>query len=238
MISPKSIASLGYIQKREKLASLKTPVNHNELILETIQPYPGYYSPQHVPSWSAGPKTKSLYLLIKAFDCCNEEQVTRIIQHVQNKLDYELKATPGRVSISTKDYSCIRLKLDSTFVIPELVDKFKEQGILFIKKRRIDEIECMINVQKFFKMHTVNNGLYQDMVNSNIYYLQLPHDLSWDKFEEITMRMKSSLQFPDFDAALANVYHEHGFLDFIRIYTPDLTSFDMEKLRDKYLKNL
>lgn len=238
MASPKSIASLGLIQKSEKLASLKSPVTHNELILETVRPYPGYYSPQHVPSWSAGPKTKSLYLLIKPFDCCNEAKITRSIQHVQNNLEHELRATPGRVSISGKDYSCIRLKLDSTFIIPELVEKLKEENIVFLKKRKISEIECMINVQKFFKMHSVDNGLYQDIINSNIYYLQLPHEISWDRFEKITIRMKNSLQFPDFDAALANVYHENGFLDFIRIYTPDLTSFDMENLRDKYLKNL
>lgn len=238
MLSPKSIASLGFVQKKEKLALLKAPVNFSELILEAIQPYPGYYSPQHVPSWSAGPKTKTLYLVIKPFECCNEERITRIAQNIQDKTEIKLEARPGRLVLNKKEYSVIRLRLDSTFVIPELIEKFNDEGIVFHKKRKVEPVECMINVQKFFKMHFVDDGLYQAIDNSDIYYLQLPEAILWDKFEEITMRLKNSLQYPGFDAALANVYHENGFLDFIRIYTPELTSFDMDKLREKYLQNL
>ncbi len=238
MATPTSIASLGFVLKKEKLASLKTPVNYSEFILEAIQPYPGYYSPQHIPSWSAGPKTKSIYLLMKPFECCNEEHIARMSQEIIEKSKLKLEARPGTLMIGQKEYSCIRIRLDSTFVIPEVVEKFCEKGVSFLKKRNLNEMECMIKVQKFFVIEQEDEGVYQDTEDSNIYYLQMTHNIPWNEFEDMTMRIKNTLSLSGFDAALANIYYGNGFIDFIRIYDPDRTIFDMKKLRKKYLSYL
>ncbi|MFW6227320.1 MAG: hypothetical protein ACOC31_04380, partial [Bacteroidota bacterium] len=233
MTTPISIASLGFVLKKEKLASLKTPVDYNVFILETILPYPGYYSPQNIPSWSAGPKKKSVYMLIKPLECCNEEYITRKTQEIQQKSKIKPEASPGTLRIGNKEYSCIRMRLDSTFLIPEIIKKYCDKGITFLKKRNLDQMDCMIKVQKFFIMEQQKEGVYQDKEDSNIFYLQMPHDIPWDNFEETTMRIKNTLSISGFDAALANIYYKNGFIDFIRIYAPDRTVFDMEKLRMK-----
>ncbi|MFO8053965.1 MAG: hypothetical protein R6U19_02230 [Bacteroidales bacterium] len=238
MLSPKSIASLGFIQKKEKLDSIKVHIEHAEFILEATHPYPGYYSPQFIPHWAAGPKARMLYLIIEPFKISHEERVTRIGQYVKKNCLHNCGIAPGYLNISGKYYCCIRLRMDSIYALTDLLEKFKEYDIKFLKKREIKETESMIKVQKFFKMHYVNEDVYQDMVNSSIYYIHLPGELSWEKFEKGTIRMKNSLQLPNFDAALASIYQEDGFLDFIRIYAPDLTSFDMDQLKDKYLNKV
>lgn len=238
MNSPEKINSLGFVQKKETLASVKTPVDHNELILEAVDPYPGYYSPQHIPNWSKGPKTKSLYFIIKPFDCCNEERITKIAGEIRENIEHSFEARPGQLSLMNKECPCIRVRINSTFIIPELVERFQNGGISFLKKKKIEETESMIKVQKFFNMLREDVAIYHDRDNSNIYYLQLHKPVDWETFEAGTVRLKSSLQYPDFDAALANIYYQEGFLDFIRIYAPHLTIYDMEQIREKYLKTL
>lgn len=179
-----------------------------------------------------------MYLLIKPFDCCNEEHITRFAARIREKLEQKIDARPGTVNIQNKEYACIRIRTDSTFIVPELVEKFQKEGINFLKKRKIDDTESMIKVQKFFNLKLKDEEVYHNLDDSNIFYLRLHKPVDWDTFEEGTMRLKNSLQYPGFDAALANIYYQEGFLDFIRIYAPHLTTYDMSQIREKYLKYL
>ncbi|MCF8219741.1 MAG: hypothetical protein K9J21_12280 [Bacteroidales bacterium] len=234
MHTPQTIASIGFIEKKEKLSSLKAPVNHNEFIMESVRPFPGYYSPQHVPNWGSERKTNSLYLIIKPFECFNEARITRITQDIRKSIK-NLEAAPGRINLSGKNLSCIRLHLKSPYSIPEITEKYAEYNVNFHKKRKISDIECMIKIQKFINMKLIEDNIYQDTDNPATYYILSPKELSWDNFEAITIRVKNSLRMYTFDAALGNIYQKNGFIDFLRIYSPDLTSFEMEKIRDKYL---
>ncbi|MGM0613491.1 MAG: hypothetical protein ACQESM_08280, partial [Bacteroidota bacterium] len=203
MYTPETIASIGFIEKKEKLSSLKSPVNHNEFILESVRPYPGYYSPQHVPNWSSQNKVNSLYLIIKPFECFNEARITRITQNVRQIIK-EVEAVPGRVNISGKNLSCIRVHLKSPYIIPEITEKYAEYNVNFQKKRKISDIDCMIKIQKFISMKLIEDGVYQDTDNQAIYYIIIPKELSWDSFEAVALRAKNSLEIYNFDAALAS----------------------------------
>lgn len=234
MQTPKTIASIGFIEKKEKLSSLKAPVNHNEFILETVIPYPGYYSPQHVPSWGSEKRVNSLYLIIKPFQCFNEAHITRISQKVVKNIK-NVEATPGKVNLSGKNLASIRLRLKSPYLIPEITEQYAKYNVQFLKKRKIENIECMIKIQKFINMNLVETGVYQDTDDPETYYISIPKELSWDNFEAIALRVKHSMKMYNFDAALSSVYQKDGFMDFIRIYSPDLTSFEIKKIKDKYL---
>ena len=234
---PQTIASAGFIEKKEKLSSLKSPVNHTEFILESVRPYPGYYSPQNVPSWGGKDKTNSLYLGIKPFTCFNEACVTKISQRIQKSIQ-NIDACPGKINISGRDISCIRIRLNSPYLIPEIIEKYIEQGIYFLKKRKIEDVESMIKIQKFMKMNLIKDAIYQDINDPEMYYLQIPKELSWANFESITTRVKNSLKMYNFDAALCSIYQESGFVEFIRIYSPDISVSELENIKEIYLKTL
>ncbi len=238
MISPKTVASLGFILKKEKLGPLNVPEAMDLFALEATQPYPGYYSSQYLPEWSGKHPLHMVYFVIQPFEYAHTEKLTRIGQNVLRELELHLQVYPGFVQIDDQNYYGLHLRAKTLEPLGQIIEKFREHGVRFVEKKSFTECQCMINVQKFIKMHFVNEGVYQDMVNSDIYYIQLPDELPWKQFEEITLGMKKNLKLPDFDAALASVHHEGGFMDFVRIYTPDLTSFDMDGLRKKYLEQL
>lgn len=238
MISPKTVASLGFILKKEKLGLLALPEETEIFALEATQPYPGYYSSQYLPGFTGDHALHMLYFVVEPFDFGHTPKLIRVGQNVVQETEPGLQVHPAFIRINTQNYYGFHLRTNNKDNLKPILDKFREHGVKFMEKKPFEECQCMINVQKFIKMHFVNEGVYQDMVNSNIYYIQLPSELPWEKFEEVTLRMKKNLQLPDFDAALASVYHEGGFMDFVRIYTPDLNSFDMDELRKTYLKQL
>ena len=78
----------------------------------------------------------------------------------------------------------------------------------------------------------------KDKDDKDMYYIQMPGELDWEKFEEITMLIKNNIDYKNFDAAIASFYEKTRITDYARIYCeiehPDI----LTKLKKAYHKEI
>lgn len=229
-MSERIIESLGTITKKERLASVESETHSNSFILENIKPYPGYHGntvPDSLEPDSMFAVTKLLY---------NDERIIRSIQAVKRVTDKTFDAAPGVASIQNETNHFIRLKFLQYKQAGEIISEFVNAGIEFRRKRKMSPFETIIRVKKFFKLKEAMDGIYHDMADQNMFYLQIPAFLRWVTFEKITMSIKYNMEDKNFDAAQTSVYTEIGLMDFVRIYDKDSCQGKLMHIHEKYLE--
>jgi hypothetical protein len=230
-MKPKKLETIGAVSKKETLVS--ADMNCNHLILETSEPFPGYHGANLPPNLH----TDSLFMVTKLM--YNDEKIIRSIQQIKAGEDHpEFDGTPGTVHIYNKPVGVIRIKETTYDKIPALVKLFEETGIEFKKKKKISPYQSIIKIRKFFKMHMIEDGIYQDDVIPQMHYLAIPKNLRWQSFEKITMDIKYNIDDNNFDAALVYVFYEEGIMDLVRIFDLNSSLKKLKCIREKYLEKI
>jgi hypothetical protein len=229
-MSERIIESLGTITKKERLATVESETNSNNLILENIKPYPGYHGstiPDSLEPDSLYAVTKLLY---------NDERIIRGIQAVKKVTDLSFDAAPGVVTIQNETNHFVRFKFLQYGQSGGVVNEFMKAGLEFRRKRKIAAFETIIRVKKFFRLKEGMDGIFYDMEDKNMFYLNIPAYLRWVTFEKITMNIKYNMEDKNFDAAQTSVYTEEGLMDFVRIYDKDSCQGKLIHIQERYLE--
>lgn len=229
-MSVKILDTIGFITKKESFVSVESETGSNALLLESLQPYPGYHGltvPESLEPDSIFAITKNMYL---------DEQVIRAIQSVKKNFKGTFDAAPGTITIQNQDYNFVRIKLLPYSRVGEVIQQFEESGIDFKKKKTYSPFESILKVRKFFTIEETTAGIYRDLFDKNMFYLEIPILLNWDSFEKITMSLKYNMDDKNFDAAQCSVYSRSGLADFVRIYDQDCCQGKLIFIRDKYLE--
>ena len=69
-------------------------------------------------------------------------------------------------------------------------------------------------------------------------YFEVPLQLDWDTFEEITLDIKRNIEDNNFDAALGTFYRKNGLKDIIRIFDTNVCLGECLFLREKYCSSI
>ncbi len=223
------IETIGTIQKIETLIS----VDFEDLVLESLHPFPGYHGTT-IPDQT---NPKSIFLVMRSKE--TDEEVIRKTIKVREKFSSKFDASPGNIMVFNQLEPCIRIKdLENYALIGELIALYKEQGISFIKGRKIASYDGLIRIRKFFVMDEVNEGIYMDKDTPEMGYFEVPARLDWDVFEKITLQIKHNIEDNNFDAALGTFYRKTGLKDVIRIYDTNVCLGECLFLREKYLAEI
>lgn len=250
MKEKKITEALGYIEKEETLALWATKAKINEMVLEDIDPFPGYYGgilhrrmpddtdPRNTVMPREENKPNFLFFVIQPVESCLGDRIIRIIQRIKNKVDFDFDAWPGQLTLYNKQHSCLRVMIEDNELIPKLIEQCKDNGIKFEKQKKIRPYKSMIRVIKFFALDELDKGIYKDTVQADTAYFQIPHEITWKSFEKHTMIIKNSYNYRNFDAALAALYQPNGFLDFVRIYTKLPETKQIKQLQEQYIAEI
>ncbi len=223
------IQSVGTIVKKENLASVENETKCRALILESLLPYPGYHGttiPDMLEPESLFVVTKSIY---------SDEEIIRAIQQVKKKFAIPFDAAPGSVFFKNNPVNIIRFKGLSYNMISEVIEHFIDAGIVFERAKKIGPYESIIRIRKFFRIRKLADSIYEDMDVSKFFYLQVPSQINWDLFEEITKNIRYNIGTIIFDAAQTSVYDANGLVDFVRIYDTDKDIDNLISIRNNYL---
>ncbi len=224
-----TIETIGTITKKERLVS----VNFEDLVLESQHPFPGYHGTT-VPDKT---NPKSAFLILKSNH--TDEEIIRATIQVKKDFPARFDASPGQVELQNKTLNCIRVKgLDNYTFIPEILARYKEQGILFEKGKEIKAYEGLIKINKYFLLDELNNGIYMDKENPEMGYFELENQIDWDVFEQITLDIKRNIEENNFDAALGTIYRKSGLKDVIRIFDTNVCLGECLFLREKYMSEI
>ncbi|MDP3445591.1 MAG: hypothetical protein Q8T08_22245, partial [Ignavibacteria bacterium] len=170
----KTLTSIGLISKKENLASVEHNTNTNVLVLESLFPFPGYNGTT-VPDRT---DPRSLFLVTKIN--YSDDKIIRAIQKVKQHFSESFDGTPGSVHLFNKLTGAIRIKYLPYEKVGELVEKFQDEGIDFIKTRKVAEYNSIIHITKYFKINEVSDGIFADQNWKGMYYIQIPTQLRWN----------------------------------------------------------
>jgi len=227
----KHIEVFGGLAKRENLITLNEHVMPNTLVLESELPFPGYHG-KNLPQ---EPVPNALFFVTSKMHTI--EKVIRATSDIKKYFHHPFDAAAGKICIFNNTYGCIRIRgLESFDHISELQVKFIDLGFTFKKKKSI-HAPCIIQLKKSFVIETISEGLFKDLEDMSMYYLQIPRQLKWEMFESITKKLKNNMDNANFDAALGSIYYQ-GVKDVVRIYAQDITTERLQSIREKYITEI
>jgi len=227
--------SVGYIVKKEQLATFQHQIPLKDMVLETVAPFPGYYSAE--PS-EAVARPSFLFLVMKSQPGHNYDFVIRATQKIKKEHHFTFDASPGYVSLFNQMVPCIRVEMVNYDNLPVLIDTYAQAGILFAKSQEIAPYEGLIRVKRYFTFEKFSDFVFRDTVHPAMSFLLIPGELSWERFEEITLHIKRNIHVKSFDAAVGFFYDSSGVRDFVRIFSPGLKLADLQLIREKYMQEM
>jgi len=228
----KFFETVGTISKKETLASIEYDTDKS-LVLETLKPYPGYHGTT-VPD-----QLNPISLFLVTGKKYSGEKVIRATMAVKQKFVKNFNATPGQITVFNTLTPCIRIKdLESYHEIEHLIKRYRENGIDFMKDKKMDPFSSLIKIRKYFTLEKVEEGLYIDQDIREMTYFEIPRHLDWDVFERMTLGMKQNVDFNNFDAAQGIFFPPNIVIDTVRIYHDNADIEDIKYLRNKYLEEI
>lgn len=229
-MSTEILKSIGYVAKKEDLASVEYDTKSSALVMESLFPFPGYNGTT-VPDRT---DPRSLFFVTEKE--YKDDEIIRAIRNVKKDFSHHFDGTPGIIELYNIPSKVVRIKYLAYDKINSLVKAFEDNGIKFQSDKRISQYPSIIKITKYFKLQPSSEGIYNDTYWKGMYYLQLPVGLKWKDFEKITMSIKHNIEDNNFDAALTTMYSEDGVLDFVRIYDEDCCQGKLMHIREKYIE--
>ena len=234
METEKMISTFATINKLETLTSFESPINHNIFILEN-EPFPGYYIRLNTPQEPYMQKDKSLFFVIDRSQIFQIDAIIRVTYKVIKKLNVDFDPCPAIIEIHKNLHYAIRIKYSDIDLVEKIISEYKNEGIKFLKKKKMEEYETRILLKKFIGMEYLEEGIYADEANKNIAYIRMPRFARWDDFVKITEKLRNNHQLKMFDAAKCSILGKRDSIEFIRIFATGGYGLDnLKLLKEKY----
>ncbi len=225
------IETFGYITKEEKLHTLESDLVKNTFILEAAAPFPGYHG-ENVPV-----SEKPHYLFFVTRKDYGLEKIIRTGVEIKKFFHAPFGARPANLKMYNTDYPAIRINhLESYSLIGELHRWFTDMGIQFMKRKQFDD-NSLIRVTKQFRLEEIETGIFRDLEDPLMHYVEIPTHLPWKIFEAITLHIKNNVSNNNFDAA-TGVLFIRDLVDVVRIYEKDPGIERLRMLRERYLQEM
>ena len=215
------LSGFGSIIKKEFVRNLKIRGLKNYMILESADPFPE----AHVRHKSSFVK---FYFL--PFEAESLDQDTKIAAHsAEGQIGGDLASALGDITIGEQTYHAIRLRNVSEKLLPLLIKAYENSGIRLLPAGDAVRDYASIRIEKFFHLEEIGDGLFTDLDDPQIGYLEIPRKLKWEDLESLCQAVKQETNHPNFDCAFGNISKHGEQTEVIRFYAPDM---DEEVLRE------
>ena len=230
----KRIESLGFVIKKEKIANLETEHSFSELILEDVDPYPGFYDHYHVPMNEDEQKPRSLFAVIKNNSLDQMDDFIRTTNRIKKQTGLKFDAIMGILELQNHTEGCIRINTEEYEPLPEIIRQYSNHGVDFLANRSIKPYISLISLRKYFIMDEISERIYKDSEMPNTFYIKLDKYLKWEQFEKISIMIRNNWHHKIYDAAQAGIYSREGVVELVRIYDRDTNMEHLKYLKEKY----
>ncbi len=230
-----NIQSLGYLLKKEKLASLASVHTHSEMLLESLEPYPGFYEEYFVPTTAREQKPKSVFMVIKDFDVCHEDDFIRMTMHIRRDHQIDFDAALSSIVLYNKPATTIRVNMQDYSQLRELIRHYEQVGVKFQPNKQVKPFQSLIKIRRFFDLEVMAEGVYKDVDKEFTYYIRVPLYMTWEEFEKATIAIRNNFDYKTYDAAQAAIYNKPGIVELVRIYDRKADLSKLQSLQKKYI---
>ncbi len=226
--SQNTFEAIGFVKKLELISTIEDKIIPDTFVVESTTPFPGYHG-DNLPS-----ETKPGLIFFITKEPYSSEIIARASQKIKKYFQEQFGALYGNLNFYNEDFPCIRIKnLTSFDYIADLQSCFRDEGIKFMKKKKVNT-NSILKFQKYFILGRLDgNDFLKDLEEEAIMYFRIENHLKWKLFEQITKFVKNNVENNNFDAALASLFSFEGMNDYIRIYS-EFTIQQLKGLCEKY----
>lgn len=221
----------GTVIKRETIGIAQGTSTGDILVLQSKDPYPGYFCPEKKLKNSC--KGGTFFLPHAQPLSCPDDQICRISLQAVEKLG--INTCLAFITIRGKLTRAFRLKETPLEKVAEAVAFFQSSGIDIQPFRNTPTHLSQIFIKSFQCLTRLDNEIFRNSQLSNHYYLTIPAQLNWELFERLITYQKNSAELKNFDAAIGYWIQSPKFADFIRIYGPRLTHQQLHQIRTNFI---
>jgi hypothetical protein len=230
-----NIQSLGYLLKKEKLANLASDRTYSELLLESLEPFPGFYEEYFLPTTTREQTPRSVFMVIKNFDVCHEDDFIRMTMHIRRDHKIKFDAALSSIMLFNEPATSIRVHMDDYSQLSELISHYKQVGVRFLPAKQLKPYQSLIKIRRYFDLMVMSEGVYKDVDKPDTYYIRVPLFMTWDEFEKATIAIRNNFDYKTYDAAQAAIYNKPGIIELVRIYDRKADLSKLESLQQKYV---
>lgn len=235
-MTTKTQIKYGSLIKEEAFELIEGAVLPNTFVLESKNPFPGFY--EYYDNLQKDVTPHYIYLVTdKKYDL---EQFTRTTQKIMADTNKKYHAAQGTITIFNNVYHVIRVRhIEQYADIKELQAYYVSLGINFKDKpSKFGHDTGITRLNKFFSLEKLEDNFYLDTVEANHGYFKIPKQLSWNEFEDLTKQVKYNMDLLHFDASIGFIYDHFKAVDIIRIYAEKLNLDILKQIRTKYLERI
>ncbi len=228
-----SIELIGKIILQENISPIERNKLKNTFVVHIPNPLASYYS-----RFTEVNRPNSIVLLTK--HPVSFEKILRVTKKINGLEKINIDGAKCEVNIGNRKYSGIRLKGVLRYTdIENIQNLYIKEGFEFSRNERIsDDTDALIRVNKFFKLNEVAEGIFQSPNNKDRFYIEIPKDMHWDKFRDLTFDVKNNVSVSNYDIAKGIFYKNDGITDMLRIIKPSITLEMIKEIQKKYLEKL
>jgi len=226
----------GSLIKEETFELIEGTVLTNTFVLESKNPFPGFY--EYYDNLQKGVKPYYIYLVTdKEYDL---EKFTRVTQKIMADTNKKYHAALGTVTIFNTVYNVIRVRhIEQYADIKELQAYYVSLGINFKDKpSKFNHDAGITRLNKFFSLDRVEDDFYFDSIEANHGYFNIPKNIPWDEFEQLTKQVRYNMDMFHFDASIGFIYDNFKVIDMIRVYAENLDLEKLKQIRTKYIERI
>jgi hypothetical protein len=228
------IESLGFVVKKEKIATLESDYKFSELILEDLDPFPGFYDHFHIPMNEEEQKPRSIFAVIKNRGLDDMDDFIRTTVRIKKDTGLNFDAVMGWLELQNATTGCIRINMDDYSALPQIIEHYSKNGIEFLASRTVKPYISLISIRKYMILDKIADGIYKDTDMADTYYLVVDKYLPWDQFERTSISIRNNWEHKVYDAAQAGVYCKKGVFELVRIFDRKASIDRLRYLKDKY----
>lgn len=229
-----NLEMFGSIEKVEELSTINQNIIPGTLVFDSISPFWGYYNDEPQDSspiyvYVALDRTYSVFEVIRALNKVNSELSVNTVD-----------VAKAFIQIKDKMFNVLRVRhLDSYGKINEIQKAFVQHGIMpLVTSVHYEKVTAHISLNKMFFMKNINDEIYLDTTEENHAYFEIPRELTFDEFTEISKKVQNNWYDRKFDTALGSYLTDHRVVDFVRIYSENQEIDYLEKIRKLFLQKM
>ncbi len=223
---------VGHIIKEEQISLLKHQIIPGTVVVNIDHPFPGFHG------WDYNFTSKPRSIIILTAKLYSWAKILRAQAYVNQNTDLKINASFAKIMVGKTVYYGMRIKgLNSYEQIPGLQTALENFGLELLKNKKIKtDKPVSIKISKFFHIKNLDDQIYKDQCNDDMYYIEIPQYLSWETFRQITENVKHNVSNNNFDVVKGIFYKDDTVKDMIRIFKTKMTLELLQEIKQRYEK--